>query len=101
MLSTVTLGDLGDLRAGFNAVVSGAAGGRRRGWLTWIFYRYPPAVGPRGHGRARPATRAAAGLMAAANLAAAADPGPHHRRGWDSSLLRDAPGREGERRGCF
>lgn len=31
MLSTVTLGDLGDLQTGFNAAVSGAAGSRRRG----------------------------------------------------------------------
>lgn len=30
MLSTVTLGDLGDLRTGFNAAVSGAAAGSRR-----------------------------------------------------------------------
>ncbi|XDA85710.1 hypothetical protein R6Z07F_015467 [Ovis aries] len=45
MLSTVTLGDLGDLRAGFNAAVSGAAGGWRRGQLTWIFadFRQQPA----------------------------------------------------------
>lgn len=64
------------------------------------FYRSPPAAGRRGHARARPATRAAAGLMAAANLAAA-DPGPHRRRGWDSSLLRNARGREGGRGGCF
>lgn len=59
MLSTVTLGDLGDLRAGFNAAVSGAAGGRRRGRLTWIFtdLRLPPArVATPGHGpqRAQP-----------------------------------------------
>lgn len=53
MLSTVTLGDLGDLRAGFNAAVSGAAGSRRRGRLTWIFtdLRLQPArVATPGHG---------------------------------------------------
>ncbi|XP_063106035.1 uncharacterized protein LOC106028873 [Cavia porcellus] len=53
MLSTVTLGDLRDLRAGFNAAVSGAAGSRRRGRLTWIFtaLRLQPArVVATGHG---------------------------------------------------
>lgn len=75
MLSTVTLGDLGDLRAGFNAAVSGAAGSRRRGRLTWICtdLRLQPArVAATGRG---PATRAASS-MAAANLAAAADSRP-------------------------
>lgn len=31
------------------------------------FCRFPPAAGPRGHARARPAPRAAAGFMAPAN----------------------------------
>lgn len=37
------------------------------------FYRSPPAAGPRGHARALPAMRTAVSLMAAANLALAAD----------------------------
>lgn len=90
MLSTVTLGDLGDLRAGFNAAVSGAAGSGRRGRLTWIFtdLRLQPArVATPGHG-----PQAAASLMAASNLAAVADLGPKRRRAWDPSLPGDAPG---------
>lgn len=97
MLSTVTLGDLGDLRAGFNAAVSGAAGSGRRGRLTWIFtdLRLQPArVATPGHG-----PQAAASLMAASNLAAVADLGPKRRRAWDPSLPGDAPGPGGGGRG--
>lgn len=56
------------------------------------FYRSPPAAGPRGHARARPATGAVASLLAASNLAAVAGLRPKRRRGWDPALHRDAPG---------
>lgn len=91
MLSTVTLGDLGDLRAGFNACRVRGRGWQEEGAAHVDFYRSPPAVGPRSPAGARPAPRAAA------RLAAAADPQPKRRRGWDPRFLRDAPGRGGQR----
>lgn len=91
MLSTVTLGDLGDLRAGFNACRVRGRGWQEEGAAHVDFYRSPPAVGPRSPAGARPAPRAAAGL------AAAADPQPKRRRGWDPRFLRDAPGPGGRR----
>lgn len=79
MLSTVTLRDLGDLRAGFNAAVSGGGGGGSRGVLQTSACSRP--AWPR--------------QATAANLAALPDLGPNRRRGWSSPLLRDAP-RPGE-----
>lgn len=97
MLSTVTLGDLGDLRTGFNAAVSGAAAGsRRRGSSRGFFtaLRLQPAlVAATGHG---PRCAEPLALWRPGTWLAALDPGPNRRRGaLGSSLLRDAVARGG------
>lgn len=83
MLSTVTLGDLGDLRTGFNAAVSGAAAGSRRRGSSRGFLRLSACSQPSWprQGTARDAMLGASCFMAARNLAAALDPGPNRRRG--------------------
>lgn len=81
MLSTVTLGDLGDLRTGFNAAVSGAAAGNRRRGSSRGFLQLSACSRPSWPRQGTAATRGASCLMAARNLAAALDPGPNRRRG--------------------
>lgn len=100
MLSTVTLGDLGDLRAGFNAACQGpraaGGGGGSRGFLqisacsrlAW------PHQGTARNARSRQ-------LDGGRELGGRAAPGPNRRRGWDFSLLRDALGQGGGRGGWF
>lgn len=81
MLSTVTLGDLGDLRTGFNAAVSGAAAGGRRRGSSRGFLQLSACSRPSWPRQGTAATRGTSCLMAARNLAAALDPGPNRRRG--------------------
>ena len=56
------------------------------------FCRFPPAVGPRGHARARPAPRAADGFMAAANPGLR--PIPEHIAGVAGALPFSLPSSE-------
>lgn len=81
MLSTVTLGDLGDLRTGFNAAVSGAAAGSRRRGSSRGFLQLSACSRPSWPRQGTAATRGASCLMAARNLAAALNPGPNRKRG--------------------
>ena len=61
------------------------------------FCRFPPAVGPRGHARARPAPRAADGFMAAANPGLR--PIPEHIAGVAGALPFSLPSSEMPRAG--
>ena len=61
------------------------------------FCRFPPAAGPRGHARARPAPRAAAGFMAAANPGL--QPIPEHIAGVAGALPVSLPSSEMPRAG--